>query len=386
MIQNTLNLTRITFRIVCWVSTLLLISYWLYLFCLDDDICLVDYKKYYDKPDHTFPVLSFCMKPPLSDSVLSKQNHYVDEELYVQYLKGEYYSGDLTYRRPKDIFLDPTKYVGKYWIQCRNGSQKTFSVTNKTNGLLVPSFSGFWNSNYYDCYSLNTPPNDAINAFSIYISNKIFPNQTRNDFYGLLSFIHHPNQFLISGETIKYGFPKRTANASYSMKWGIKGIERLRRRNKNTHPCNENWKDHDSDLIRIHDKKVGCTPPYHDYIDNLPVCSTKDQMLASIFNLRFDDYGENPPCEGMEKIYYSFEEADLDETKWYEPGYFWVGIWINNQKFKEIVQIKAIDLNGLVGYIGGYIGLILGYSILQIPDFITSIMKKNFDCYLCPQM
>ena len=130
-----------------------------------------------------------------------------------------------------------------------------------------------------------------------------------------------------------------------------------------------------------HDRKAGCTPPYHEYIENLPVCSTKDQMLASMFNLRFDDYGENPPCEGMEKIYYSFEEADLDETKWYEPGYFWVGIWINNQKFKEIVQIKAIDLNGLVGYIGGYIGLILGYSILQIPDFLSRITKKNLDCY-----
>ena len=380
MIKNTLNLLRITFRVVCWISTFLLISYWLHLFCLDDDICLVDYKKYYDVPEHTFPVLSFCLKNPFSESV-SKQNNNFDEKLYLQYLKGEYYTHDLSYRRPKDIFLDPTKYVAKYWIQWRNGSEKTVSVTNETKELLVSSFSGFWSSNYYECYSLNTPHNDAINAFSIHISNNIFPNQTRNDFYGMFSILHHPNQLLISGETIAYGFPKRTANASYSMKWGIKGIERLRRRNKNTHPCNENWKNYDSDLNRNHDRKVGCTPPYHENIENLPVCSTKGQMLASMFNLRFDDYGENPPCESMEKIYYNFEEVDLEETKWFEPGYFWVGIWINNQKFKEIVQIKAIDLNGLVGYIGGYIGLILGYSILQIPDFLSSITKKNVDCY-----
>ena len=33
-------------------------------------------------------------------------------------------------------------------------------------------------------------------------------------------------------------------------------------------------------------------------------------------------------------------------------------------------------MNGLVGYIGGYIGLILGYSLLQIPDFILLLRLK----------
>ena len=35
-----------------------------------------------------------------------------------------------------------------------------------------------------------------------------------------------------------------------------------------------------------------------------------------------------------------------------------------------------MDVNGLIGYIGGYIGLFVGYSIMQIPDTILTIMKK----------
>ena len=41
-----------------------------------------------------------------------------------------------------------------------------------------------------------------------------------------------------------------------------------------------------------------------------------------------------------------------------------------------IFYSRAIDIQALVGNIGGYIGLFLGYSILQIPDFIVVIFCK----------
>ena len=37
---------------------------------------------------------------------------------------------------------------------------------------------------------------------------------------------------------------------------------------------------------------------------------------------------------------------------------------------------RAIDGQALLGNIGGYIGLCLGYSILHIPDLILLIMRK----------
>ena len=41
-----------------------------------------------------------------------------------------------------------------------------------------------------------------------------------------------------------------------------------------------------------------------------------------------------------------------------------------------IFYYRAIDIQALVGNIGGYIGLFLGYSILQIPGFIVIIFRK----------
>ena len=37
---------------------------------------------------------------------------------------------------------------------------------------------------------------------------------------------------------------------------------------------------------------------------------------------------------------------------------------------------RSMDVNGLIGYIGGYIGLFVGYSILQVPDTILIIIRK----------
>ena len=40
------------------------------------------------------------------------------------------------------------------------------------------------------------------------------------------------------------------------------------------------------------------------------------------------------------------------------------------------MHFRAIDIQALIGNIGGYIGLCLGYSILQIPQFIVLILCK----------
>ena len=49
----------------------------------------------------------------------------------------------------------------------------------------------------------------------------------------------------------------------------------------------------------------------------------------------------------------------------------------NNNSFPLHVAFnKAIDINSLFGNIGGYIGLCLGYSLLQIPLFIKKMMTK----------
>ena len=47
----------------------------------------------------------------------------------------------------------------------------------------------------------------------------------------------------------------------------------------------------------------------------------------------------------------------------------------NSMYWKFILIYRALDINSLVGNIGGYVGLFLGISILQAPDLLLNLFR-----------
>ena len=56
--------------------------------------------------------------------------------------------------------------------------------------------------------------------------------------------------------------------------------------------------------------------------------------------------------------------------------WFRIRLWFRSNTFMEIKQIKAYNFENLVGNAGGYVGLFLGYSVIQLPYFATVIYQK----------
>ena len=44
--------------------------------------------------------------------------------------------------------------------------------------------------------------------------------------------------------------------------------------------------------------------------------------------------------------------------------------------FEEIINTPAFDTKSLLGTIGGAIGMILGFALWQLPDFLVLIFNK----------
>ena len=59
---------------------------------------------------------------------------------------------------------------------------------------------------------------------------------------------------------------------------------------------------------------------------------------------------------------------------------FEIAMYFQDNTFLAIVQTREYCLQSLIGNAGGYVGLLLGYSILQLPDFFITI--KQWICYL----
>ena len=331
----------IFFRLSCWLATLMVICYWIYRFGLNEDVCIIDYKKYYDVDSDMFPVLSLCIKSPFSKTKFRMRNQVINETLYIKFLKGEYFSTRYMETEYNDIRLNLSDYIDEYYIQWRNGSSMTHVYANESIELFIPTFAGFWNSEFYNCYDLQTPHNNQIIQFAVLIRNSVFPLGFRSTNYDLFVLLHYPNQLLISYKTLRHGFSKQGKESSYAMRFQVRGVEILQRRNKNSRLCNENWQNYDHDIFQDHINRVGCRAPYQGNKNNtLSLCSSKGQMSKSMMNFRSDGYGAQPPCRSMEKIDYTYSEDDFSDSKYAKKGSFWISLYILNPQFKEIVQAR----------------------------------------------
>ena len=57
-------------------------------------------------------------------------------------------------------------------------------------------------------------------------------------------------------------------------------------------------------------------------------------------------------------------------------NFFVVKILLRQPDYKETEQIRAYDFIDLMGNIGGYIGMFLGYALLNMADTLIRITKR----------
>ena len=86
------------------------------------------------------------------------------------------------------------------------------------------------------------------------------------------------------------------------------------------------------------------------------------------------------PCLGIERLQVEYQEVDLDkfpfskeEQKDDDDDWFMIEYLIQATTFKEIKQTRAYSVQSLIGNLGGYIGLCLGYAILNLPSMVIDI-------------
>ena len=202
------------------------------------------------------------------------------------------------------------------------------------------------------------------------IRNNIYPGGIRPSIWGdkmlpVVTFQLFPTTYA-SWQFKKYGWPNSShLTSEYEMSFTLTNVEILKRRSKSKAPCIEDWRKYDQDIETIFQdlmEVVGCRAPYQQPNKPLPLCQTKEKMKEMVSAL-IDDPMQNvsPSCDTLENLQYRYNELNYDNpykgTEW-----FWIGIDMPD-RFKEIIQTRAVDLHSLIGNCGGYIGLFIGKCI-----------------------
>ena len=71
----------------CMLATFIMIGYWCYIYSLDEDICLVDYKSYDANKEDTFPVMSLCFPP--NTHLSNSTEHEINLPMYNKLFQGK---------------------------------------------------------------------------------------------------------------------------------------------------------------------------------------------------------------------------------------------------------------------------------------------------------
>ena len=381
------------FYLICSSATLFFICYCLYQYSLNEDISQVTFKEFHQTEENIYPSLTLCFELEFNDDDLRKCGVTSSDD-YTNYLTGNFWSDQMVNVDYDKVTLNIESYLlgfvmwtpdwtyihGEEYFSYDHRSA-TYSIDNNSTDFYgwKPRFYISYRGHRQKCMSIDIPymPRKKMWTFGAIFDRSIFPNSTRPDYYGFGVKMHYPGQ-LLRNQMQKYVWKERTFNTSthVTMKFKIQKLEVIKHRKSAKQSCNKNWTKDDERMMLEKMQRVGCKPSYLKVDADFPICRSQREM--KIF-ANFNSTHYQPPCKSIRKILYSYEEFNHLED--WTDGWpnetdrlFEVMVEFTDGTYMEIEQVQDYGPQDVVGDIGGYLGLFLGFALLQIPDMLFTFV------------
>ena len=163
---------------------------------------------------------------------------------------------------------------------------------------------------------------------------------------------------------------------SKQLEFKISQIKQLRKRSDSSNPCSKQVDDYDKYYQQQIFKKLGCVPPYWKKL--MPdgkffeecITSAKLREAHRIINdpktvLEFSEI----PCNEM--ILLSIDSINDEPTP--KPNGISMAFFYTEKTYEEIQYSRLMGFESWLSNVGGFIGIFLGYSILQIPEILSFV-------------
>ena len=320
------------------------------------------------------------------------------EKYYEQFLLGNLWTKEFLNISYNNVTLDLRRILKNL---------KLFSADETGDFDIYRYWKGGANFPFYEslksptdkCFSVNID-SDNVRALKTHHLSKMrvaifnFLNGVFAEYnWGWLNldiYLTYPNQLMRSYPIFRI---KQLEDRKYSSTVNVMlhATEVILRRNKYNDICEENWADDDNQIIKKLVEKVGCQHEFWKTDVNVPICQSRKEFkgikiprLMTTGTSFLDSYPK--PCREIQNIISTAEETILSESEandWNFPvPFISFEFHFKTGTFKVIQSVRAFDGESLIGNLGGYLGLFLGFSIWQAPEVIFKIMKKARDIFL----
>ena len=404
------------FKATCFVLAGYMVYVQLKTYCANQDLSTITYERFENEAQDIFPAFSVCAVGwnwIMSEDKMPK-NH--DPGTFTNILKGNL-DDNMNYSKIQfdQVTIDVNKFISDFYTLTDQGVKiirSKGSVHGKQNSNLSLTINHLDPRRVcvikedFQKHSLVQKDYFGLNLYGLNYGYLLRRGYLDLDFYihqkgQLLRGLKQPNYHL-DGAQIK-GLLARAKdnNKDVEQKTKIKvvNVDVLQKRANSIKPCDAELQDEDNKIRHSIIEAIGCIPAFHKLFLNqslllnpssaYPICS-KAQYKA-IYKLQEnllqtkDWYTQ--PCTTMNVI---VTMADpVIETKLVDSG-----LWVKTKPrsridftfeystdpYRVTVNMLAFDMATLWSQIGGFIGIFLGYSILQVPELAESGLRliKSF--------
>lgn len=190
-----------------------------------------------------YPSHTICIIDPFLESKFEIFNDdWINKFTYVKFLSGGFWDD-----RMLDIDYDnvTVSLVDNLW-------ESTYMTINDETYIWDPVYYTSFRSSFRKCFTVEAPQigNDLLAYYGNLISNNIFPNGGRDGNNSIIVYLRYPGTRFKAFYTLKYLYESRgNSSKSYWMKFTVKNVDVISRRNKPQEPCIEDWKHFDDYIL-----------------------------------------------------------------------------------------------------------------------------------------
>ena len=385
------------FHFICTSATLGFICFCLYKYSQNDDVSQVTFQEFNAKEENLFPSLTICVPSTFNEENLNSYGEGINITSYTDFMNGEYWDDRMMKVNYDNVTVNFSNYflgVGMWTPDWRylkgeeyflydhrkavkdsngNSSESTAEVDE-----WIPDFYNSYRDAGQTCFTVDIPymPLKKVWTFGVVFDANIFPDGIRPYYYNFGVKVHYPGQFLDS-KMQKYVWKERYSYSSdyLTMRFKIQKLEVMKHRKTKTSQCNIKLRENDQRKMLGKIGEVGCKPPWWKEIEDFPVCRSKEKL--KMFT-KFNVTNYVPACQSIQKILYTYQEFEIVEDwtqEWLDEVHnlFEVMLEFQDATYMEIHQVRSYSIQDVVGDVGGYLGLFLGFAILQIPEFLFRV-------------
>ena len=376
-------------KLVCVIGALATTIWCCYEFIKNEDMCEIYFKRFAEDEESIYPDLSIIIPHQLDETALQREyGNAVNPVIFTQNLIGErqdHHIWNISMEKKIEIH-QVSKGIEDYLISTCNLSPLDYtSCTSITNISTLHMYGGI-------LHSFSFPIKERVTHAIFRINTSVFYDNVSPGSNGMLVALHYPNQvFRSQGSFFLENWNRGGNDLSkmyYKIQYKIKSMEILRRRHKIGQDCLD-LVDYDGQKREELYIEQRCRPFYLKSIKVDKVCTKKEEIKNLMWKQRQLFYrlkppkNDIPPCREITKLqidksvgYISAKEVEMNNMS--QPlSWFEIDVDILTDTFKVIRQKRVYSQQSLIGNVGGYVGILIGFSLSDLLSWMIKQFPKK---------